>query len=626
MSDGTKTRRIDFILGAKDEATRVVKEATTRMKKELAEVSRASIPLASSASDRVALAFPKPNRSADEQQIRDMMAGRMRAMRDAAKRASMQDEISRRLFGDPEPEKAKFDPSAAEGMSAFGKSDASARGRAMARGGSDKDWYKSLKAQMDGFENIGKLMKGIGALGIVSEIGRAMQAVPAAIEKYKEAVSQGVHPVQAFAEGVANAIPVVGDLARGFQAVGESLRHSMYGDSFEQTKEKTRAEVQSQKEAREAQNAKNQARRGQLIGDADNASRDAGRRRALGMATGAEKDRLSAQFEYEDKLRSADALYWKGGMVGKSEDKDRIQNAAKQQKIAAEQEYRQRLKEIDDKFNEQANAADGEFRRQAEKNDQETEQSKLDRAGNAVDARKAQRKREFDEIESELRARQSKALEGLDPNDPRFGMVTKAFDRAMQANNNRRAEADAADAQGQARDLADYQRKNATENAQRNVSLAAQAARLEGRDRDATEIERKAKLQQSLDAIDQDAIEQKRQHAERSVEIDAQAAKDRKSAILGAGLDKVESDMRDAARARIRLDNVTGDTHSLSGAIGQGVAQANQAATATANPLAQAALEGNKLMSQMKSVMEQVRDAIAALNVAGTGGDALAGG
>ena len=133
-------------------------------------------------------------------------------------------------------------------------------------------------------------------------------------------------------------------------------------------------------------------------------------------------------------------------------------------------------------------------------------------------------------------------------------------------------------------------------------------------------------LQASLDAIDQDALEQIRQHAERSVEIDAQAAKERKSAILTAGLDQVESDMRDAARARMRLDTTTGDTHGLSGAIGQGVAQANQSATSNTNPLAQAAIEGNKLMSQLKGVMEQVRDAIGALNVAGTGADALSGG
>lgn len=562
MSDGTKTRRIDFILGAKDEASRVVKEATARMKKDLADASK-SIPLATSASDRVALAFPKPNRSAEEQQIRDMMAGRYRAMRDAAKRANLQEEVNRRLFGDPAPEQPKFDPTSAEGMAAFGRSEVSAKGRQMAKGGGEKDWYKSLKSQMDTFENIGKLVRGVGALGVVSEVGRAMQRLPEIQNQYYENLRSGMSRTQAFATSLADAVPVVGELAKGFRGLWDALTTTAVDAKLRALKE----DKLDQKAAREAQRDRNNARKAAIMGEADVADRDSRRRRALSLATGADKDRLQAQFDYEDKIRAADALYAKAPSASTdSKEQDKVRNAARQQRLAAEQEYRQKLKEIDDKFNQQAYQADGEFRRQAEQTDRETEDSKLERAGRGIEARKAQRKREFDEIESELRARQSKALEGLDPNDPRFGMVTKAFDRAMQANQQRRAEAEAAANQADAQDLADYRRGNRNTNMQGDASIAGRRARLEGRTRDADEISRKAQLQSQLDEIDRKATEEKRQHAERSAEIDAQARKDATRALEESALTAVEQARERARQYRQEDDKLfRGDTRLLTG-------------------------------------------------------------
>lgn len=574
MSDGTKVKRVDFILGAKDELTRVVKKAAADTKRELDALNRtrASIPLAAGASDRVALAFPKPDRTKDEQAIRDIMAGRIRAMRDAGKRARQMQEVESRLgTGDVETPKAAG-PTAAESMKAFGRAEASSRTLAAARGASgsaaiEKDWYRKLKDQTDGLEKVGKIVKGIGALGIVSEVGRAMQRLPEIQNQYYENLRGGMTKTQAFATALGSAIPIVGDLAQGFRGLWTFLTTTKQQSDLQARKD----EARDNKDMRAQMRERNERRRGEVLATADAQARDAGRRRAMNQAKDpAERDRLSAEFDYQDKLSAAQALENKASGLANTGEQDRVRSAAKQQRIAAEEEYRKKLKEIDDRANEQAFAADGAFRKRAEEQDFETQQSKLERAGQGIAAQKNQREKAFQEEMADLRAQRSKALEGLDPNDYRVGLVNKGFEAGKAAAERRKAEADAADAQQRAQDAADRSRNRSQDLRGQDMSLAGRVAGLSGNKRLAEKIANQAQLESELNQINKDAEEQRRADATRAAEIESERRDRTKRAVAGSALTELEQRMAQGRQFQSDIPSAfRGDTAALQGIIGQ---------------------------------------------------------
>src|SRR4051794_36501161 len=81
-------RRATITLDGKDNASGVIAAAGKRIKSSLQDLSGASFGPA-----------VKPRFKGEEQEIRDRMAGRVRAMRDTAKRARIDEEVQARLFG-----------------------------------------------------------------------------------------------------------------------------------------------------------------------------------------------------------------------------------------------------------------------------------------------------------------------------------------------------------------------------------------------------------------------------------------------------------------------------------------------------------------------------------------------
>lgn len=614
MSDGTKVKRVDFILGAKDELTRVVKKAAADTKRELDNLgrTRGSIPLASGVNDRVALAFPKPDRSKDEQAIRDIMAGRIRAMRDAGKRARQLQEVESRLGTGDVPTVAG--PSAADAMKAFGRSEASSRTAAAARAGGggspvEKDWYRKLKDQTDGLEKMGKIIKGIGALGIVSEVGRAMQKLPEIQTQYYENLKSGMTKTQAFATALGSAIPIVGDLAQGFRGLWTFLTTTKQDSDLQARKDEARANKDLQAQMRE----RNERRRGEVLSTADAQARDAGRRRALGMAKDpAERDRLSAEFDYQDKLSAAQALENKASGLSKTSEQDQVRSAAKQQRIAAEEEYRKKLKEIDDRANEQAFAADGAFRKRAEEQDFETQQSKLERAGQGIQAQKNLREKAFQEEMADLRAQRAKALEGLDPNDYRVGLVNKGFEAGKAAAERRKSEADAADAQQRAQDAADRARNRSQDLRGQDMSLAGRVAGLSGNKRLAEKIANQAQLESELNQINKDAEEQRRADATRAAEIESERRDRTKRALAGSTLTELEQRMAQARQYQSDVPSAfRGDTAALQGIVGQrGPADP---AVEQAKKTVEAITKGLELQTRQAKATEKLQDLFADL-------------
>lgn len=96
--------------------------------------------------------------------------------------------------------------------------------RRMGGGGGIGGGSRSAKSEAEalglaGENSLVALAKGGGALFIANEIGRALQKIPEVMDRWRDIVTTGGTQLEAFAEALANAVPVVGELARGFQSV-----------------------------------------------------------------------------------------------------------------------------------------------------------------------------------------------------------------------------------------------------------------------------------------------------------------------------------------------------------------------------------------------------------------------
>jgi hypothetical protein len=106
----------------------------------------------------------------------------------------------------------------------LGKDSFRQTGRSFHEGGEEPGFFRSLKQQAEGIEGFSKLVRGLGAVAIAREIGDRMQRLPEIIDAYHEAMRQGATKTGAATEAVADAIPAVGELAKGFRAVGAVIR------------------------------------------------------------------------------------------------------------------------------------------------------------------------------------------------------------------------------------------------------------------------------------------------------------------------------------------------------------------------------------------------------------------
>lgn len=405
----SKTIRLDFILSAKDEMSKVMRHARRTAEEELKSLSKVGARQYAGYTAQPALmnfgaAARTPlravDRSGDEQAIRDAMAGRIRGMREQTRRAQFSEEVNRRMFGESAAPAAER-----PGLSAadFGRGSArSAAGRS-GRTPEEQNWYKALKSQTEGLEKMSKVVRGVGALAIVGEVGRMFQALPEAQKKYYENLQTGMTRTQAFASAVADAVPVVGELARGFQGLWTALTTSADEVKAQAKKE----QLNENKAIRESLRDANNRRRGVLMGEADATSKAALRQSEVDTARNdVERGQIAARHRYEDEIAAANDLAGRAGTMGKTEDQDRVRAAAQNRRIAAEQSYRKQLDDIQaaerEKVFEAEAKAEEEKRRAKEEAAAEAKQAEEKRRDEAARAEKEMKEKARDQAQTAL--------------------------------------------------------------------------------------------------------------------------------------------------------------------------------------------------------------------------------
>lgn len=201
----------------------------------------------------------RANRGYVEQQTRDEMAARIKAMRAESLRSRIAEEVNTRLYGTPAQAAAAATRSAEAGVKAQAvvlSRAASYNMRAirdMAAGGirgragqvaDDGSWIRQLKRQFgeeSDFGNLMKMIRGAGpvaGIGVgVSMLGHTMSNAALAAKDFAEGATDGWTAVLRMGEGV----PVLGSLVKGFHDAASAIAAFHNANAVEEIKKRQKA-------------------------------------------------------------------------------------------------------------------------------------------------------------------------------------------------------------------------------------------------------------------------------------------------------------------------------------------------------------------------------------------------
>jgi hypothetical protein len=254
------TKHVEIVLSGRDgtgpavaSAQRALTELQTRAK----------------ATEQAAMRAPARlvNRSAEDQAARDMVAGRMRAMRDAAGKARVRERADEMMYG---PRASTAAPMPGLSMDQMGRAELSGRSAQMlaarerrTMGGGGATGVALLAQQGELANKYVSMLKGAGALMVAAEAGRAMQALATEIGNFRDRANAGMPAIENLGQTLADTVPVAGDLAKGMRSLYDSIAH---GQQIARDREKEELKaIRDRMRARQQEKVAEQERRTQAM-------------------------------------------------------------------------------------------------------------------------------------------------------------------------------------------------------------------------------------------------------------------------------------------------------------------------------------------------------------------------
>lgn len=580
MIASAETRKIELILEGKDKASAVFSRASSNLKREAKEMQQAYAGFGGEGLlEKAGVSRKSGGRfSSGEQDVRDTLAGRIRAMRDSARRAQVQAEVNSRLFGSPagktqgqletERFKAAFDAGGIEGAKGGTRGVSAATKRKIRE--QEENYYKSLKEQTDGLEKASKLIRGIGALGIVGEVGRVLQGVPDTIERFRENLRFGATKTQAFASAFADAIPVIGDLAKGIKATMEAINDARFGKSAEKQIEESKASDQQNRDIRDRLRDAKNAKNGQIIGAGREAGQGAEDSLRLAGLTGDKRSAMEARIALEAKLRDASALEGSARGLSSTDAQDKVKAQAQRVREAAQAEFQDKLNKLDSEAMEKSLAQDEEHRQRIKQSQAQTQQEQLQQQGKFLEAKLSQIRDEYDNEVAEIQKRQLEEQKGMDPNDPRFAQADKRASQALSEADDRQRAKEANVLQQDRIENAKAERAHQNEVLNIRSAAAVERLRVAGREKEAERLELAAQLEQRLQQIKDNLADEISQHAENAPALRKRASEDAAAAREQFDVDVEAASARRDEQFRSRVSSgFTGESRLRTGATGE---------------------------------------------------------
>jgi hypothetical protein len=567
----TEKRRIDVVLTGQDQGASAAMTKVGQAAKTMAQnVASAQTTAASGGGGAVAGPAVRPRFDAEAQAIRDKAAGRIRAMRDAAARARIDEGADAILNGPRSATKAGPDLNGAD----FGRGQFRSGGTLSRM----KDGPGGLQALNQQSESLGKLLKLGGAVGLAAALGQKLQQLPEVADEFRASLKSGSTKSEAYASALAATIPGIGDLAKGFRALYDTLTESA-------SDRKKREDKQAQSD-NVAQREKRDESRRPFFEAADAAGLNAKYRRRVSGLEGPKRESAQIQADLDRELDEIKKQRKRFDGMGDDPSAVNARKQLDQQAAAAQEEAADKRRAMDKQSRlkdradlEQYKGWELDAAQDVQAKREQVRKADLEQNGQYLTARlveiKAATDREIADLarkrDEERKAFEADAMTGRaasvigDNPDARFNRRAAAA-RAAQAAQER------AEREQERREVEKAETDHAGKVADIQASLAAKRLRDVKKDAEADRLEIQRGLAKQLEDIKANADEQLHQHAERGPQIRRQAAELARLAAEDARVSMDEVADREAQeRMRFRpagASMLTGDLRRMSGLIG----------------------------------------------------------
>jgi hypothetical protein len=458
-------------------------------------------------------------------------------------------------------------------------------------------------------EDLGKALRLGGALVIADRIGQAMQGIPEALQKYRESLRNGATKTQAAAEAVADIIPGVGSLAKGFRSLKDAADDFFFpersGAKRKQQEQKDLAETR--RKIQEDRDAKRQP----IIDRGNEMALDAQRRGRLVGKLGAERETEEAKIGYDEQLRQIADLESKKRTLSLDQQEQLDKQIATMRTTAAA--------ELNDKLDRIRKQDFSRIRAEQVATEQalaaaqaEVRNSQLQLDGRYHTAALEQIRRAGDEEIKALNDQYDQKTALLDENSAEAKFLAEQRDQQIAAIHQRSRQQEAA---AETQYQREQQRRQQDHNARMQAAesgLLQRRLQILGRSADAERVAIAEKLRQRLEEIEQQRQLDIQQDAEQTDAINRRARQQAQAAQEEFGVDSEEAQRRQAARFRPSRGGVSfgADNHFLSGAGNQGAA----------NPLIEPSRQTAAAAKKTNEYLKDVASDIAKLLAAVTGG------
>jgi hypothetical protein len=585
MAESTNKVIIDIV--AKDSTGPGVDKAVASVEKKFDKASQRRSSSASADTGRVYGPAVRDRFDSQEQAVRDTIAGRIRAMRDQAQRSQVSDEANKRLYGEPlrkvnrtaseqndRDQRAALlrdlrDPLSDLGMrksrAGFGGGRGSSGGGGGGGGGEGSGGgglFGKIKDLGKQSGDLGKLLKLGGALAIADQIGQALQGVPEAAEKFRQGLKNGGSKSELFASSLADALPGIGSLAKGFQAAGQAIEEAITGA------EGRRKRKEEDKATRDAIKSNRDAKRGAITSESDQLAQDAGRTledAAAAALTGKRRGEEQARLAYERELEAINKDNGKtAGLTTEQQDQFKANQEKRRQAAAAK--YTQDLAATAETEKQRRVGVEREQEDAVDAIREAGARRRLEQAGNETELQVA-------EIEQRRDAELKAVRRGVEDVTREYGQGSAEAIEAERLAGERRAALaqDSAEAVAEIRRKAREAEADEERNHQENITQAeAQIAgiRLQaaGRGAEAEKLALKEQLREKLAAIQASAEEQLKKaggDAAKKAEIERRAAED---AAAATGVYEANADAINNRRGGLEINRGAAGGQSRLGA------------------------------------------------------------
>jgi hypothetical protein len=452
-------------------------------------------------------------------------------------------------------------------------------------------------------EHLGKMLKLFGGIELANRIGNGLQKLPELEDKFARDIQNGATKTEAFASGLADLLPGIGPLAKGFRNLGDfihDLRHPAEADA-----RRKREDDQDARDARQAQQDKRDANR-QAIGlEGRDVGLDAYARSRLLGVRGNARDREQAQIDYDKEVRRLDELLGKKGSLS-PEGQKALEAQVAAGKATAAGELNDKVTELERQFQAKVEASRREHVDRLNSIDTEAKQAELERDGKFFTSK-------LGAIGDAAKVEQTEAIrryrDALNDPDQDPSIAAARMDKEIAASRMKASASRTKEKDFENRAVEDAEDDHKQRLLDSDANYVSRRLVMAGKDREAEKLAIKQQFQDRLHAIDDNLTKSLRDHAERAPELKRQAAEDAGDAARIFGLDNEESDRRRLFRFRGALPaGISGESHLLSGQAGAGGTQSE-----LLDPAIRSAKAAEESRNYLKRLTESTEKLVVAL-------------